>query len=83
MSQEEIKMDRILRLPEVRAVTGKSRSSIYQGIANGTFPNSVALGPRSIGFRASSIEAYLQSLHGKNEAAPVPVAPVRRKLARA
>ena len=31
-------MERILRLPEVKAATGKSRSSIYQGMADGELP---------------------------------------------
>lgn len=61
-------MEKILRLPEVKAATGRSRSSIYQGMADGSFPRSVALGERAIGWRASDIENWLQSLRGKNEA---------------
>jgi prophage regulatory protein len=59
-------MEKILRLPEVKAATGKSRSSIYQGMEAGTFPRPVALGARAIGWRASSIESYIQSLRGKD-----------------
>lgn len=58
-------MERILRLPEVKAATGKSRSSIYQGVANGTFPAPVALGPRSVGWRESDLTAWLGSLRTK------------------
>ncbi|MGP8186863.1 MAG: helix-turn-helix transcriptional regulator, partial [Terracidiphilus sp.] len=70
-------MEKILRLPEVKAATGKSRSSIYQGMADGSFPRPVALGARAIGWRASDIESWLQSLRGKNETAPALLAPVR------
>jgi prophage regulatory protein len=74
---EDCKMEKILRLPEVKAATGKSRSSIYQGMADGSFPRTVALGARAIGWRASDIESWLQSLRGKNEAAPAHLAPAR------
>jgi len=60
-------MERILRLPEVKAATGKSRSSIYQGVANGTFPAPVALGPRSVGWRESDLAAWLDSLRTRAE----------------
>lgn len=78
-------MEKILRLPEVKAATGKSRSSIYQGMDAGSFPRSVALGARAIGWRASDIESWLQSLRGKNETAPAPLSPVpeaRKRTAR-
>ena len=52
---------KFLRLPEVRNRTGKSRSSIYQGIKDGTFPKPIKLGPRAIGFIESEIEAHNQS----------------------
>jgi prophage regulatory protein len=60
-------MERILRLPEVKTATGKSRSSIYLGVANGTFPAPVALGPRSVGWRESELTAWLDSLRTKAE----------------
>lgn len=70
-------MERILRLPEVKAATGRCRSSIYNGVADGSFPSPVALGARSIGWRSSDIETWLQSLRGKNDAAPERLAPIR------
>jgi len=76
-------MERIIRLPEVKAATGKSRSSIYQGMADGSFPRALALGARSIGWRASDIESWLQSLRGKKEAAPTLLAPEREASKRA
>ena len=51
----------ILRLPEVKRSTGLSRSTIYLRMAQGTFPKSVPLGPRAIGWLESEIEAWLQA----------------------
>lgn len=53
--------DRILRLPEVKNQTGLSRSSIYLGMKEGTFPKSVNLGIRSIGWFESQINEWLSS----------------------
>ena len=41
---------RIMRLPEVKLVTGLSRSTIYFRIALGTFPKQVSLGGRAVGW---------------------------------
>jgi len=49
---------KFLRLPEVRIRTGKSRSSIYQGVNNGTFPKPIKLGPRAVGWIEAEIEAH-------------------------
>ena len=52
---------RILRLPEVEQRTGKSRSGIYDGVAKGTFPLPVPLGPRAVGWVEAEIDAYLEA----------------------
>jgi prophage regulatory protein len=44
------RLRRILRLPEVEHVTGKSRTSIYEDIEAGTFPPAIPLGPRAVGW---------------------------------
>lgn len=49
----------ILRLPAVKTSVGLSRSTIYQRIADGTFPNSVNLGGRAVGWLESEIENWL------------------------
>ena len=51
----------ILRLPQVKARTGKGRTSIYNGVKNGTFPAPIALGPRSVGWLDSSITDWIES----------------------
>ena len=53
---------KFLKLPEVQSRTGKSRSAIYQGIADGTFPKQIKLGgTRAVGFIETEIEAYIQA----------------------
>ncbi|MFC0572663.1 helix-turn-helix transcriptional regulator [Paraburkholderia solisilvae] len=51
----------ILRRKQVEAVTGLSRSTIYARIRNKTFPPAIQLGPRSVGWRAGDIDAFLAS----------------------
>lgn len=49
----------ILRLPAVKAMIGLSRSTIYLRIAEGTFPKSVSLGARAVGWLQADIENWL------------------------
>lgn len=53
--------DRILRLPDVKARTGLSRSSIYAYIKDGKFPHHIALGERSVGWYESEVDAWVAS----------------------
>ena len=52
----------ILRLPEVKARTGLSRSTIYARVAEGAFPTPVSLGGRAVGWVASEVEDWLNDL---------------------
>jgi len=51
---------RILRLPEVKARIGLSRSTIYLRISNGEFPKPVQLGGHAVGWPESEIENWIQ-----------------------
>lgn len=51
----------LLRLPEVIKRTGKSRSSIYAGINDGTFITPIKIGPRSIAFVEKEVDGWIQS----------------------
>lgn len=51
----------ILRLALVKQRTGLSRSSIYSGVKQGTFPAQISLGPRAVGWLESSIDQWIQS----------------------
>lgn len=50
-------VNKILRLPEVKAESGSSRSTIYLRIQQGLWPKPVKLGPRSIGWPSSEVAA--------------------------
>ncbi len=49
----------ILRLPEVKARTGLSRSTIYLRMSEGAFPEPISLGARSVGWIESEINAWI------------------------
>ena len=49
--------ERILRLPDVKRLSGLSRSTIYARVAQGLFPKPILLGPRMIGWREIEIAA--------------------------
>jgi len=49
--------ERILRLPEVKTLSGLSRSTIYLRTHGGLFPKPILLGPRMVGWRESEIAA--------------------------
>lgn len=51
---------KILRLKAVQEMTGLGRSSIYSYMASNTFPRSIKLGPRSIGWVEESILNWIQ-----------------------
>ena len=53
---------KILRLNEVKALTGLSRSTIYLEISKGTFPKQIKLtGNRSVGWHENSITQWIES----------------------
>jgi prophage regulatory protein len=53
---------KILRLPDVEKIVGLSRSTIYSMIADGTFPKSVKLGKRAIGWPDHVIFDWIEKL---------------------
>jgi prophage regulatory protein len=59
MNAENNKKERILRLADVKARTGLSRSTIYLNISNGTFPRHISLGTRCVGWLESEIDAWI------------------------
>jgi prophage regulatory protein len=52
---------RLLRLPEVKARTGYSRSEVYRRIAAGDFPAPVKLGERASAWPEHEINAWCQA----------------------
>lgn len=49
---------RLLRLPEVKTMTGLGRSTIWKRAGDGTFPKPVKLGPRTTAWVASEVEQW-------------------------
>jgi prophage regulatory protein len=55
------RMTGILRLPDVCKVTGLARSTVYRDTARGSFPRPVQLGPGSVGWLESEVQAWIDS----------------------
>ena len=51
---------RFLRLPEVLARTGLSRSTIYVRLDQGRFPRPVSLGGRAVGWIESEVDEWMR-----------------------
>ena len=51
---------RFLRLPEVMARTGLSRSTIYVRLEQGLFPRPVSLGGRAVGWIESEVDEWIR-----------------------
>ncbi len=59
---------RILRLPEVKSLTGLSTSSLYKQMDSGTFVRPVPLGGRAVGWPQRDVEAILEArIAGKGD----------------
>lgn len=56
---------RILRLKDVKVMTGLSRSTIYAEIAKGHFPKQIKLtGARSVGWHESAVVHWIETREG-------------------
>ena len=62
-------LQRTLRRPEVEAATGLKRSSIYEQMAEGTFPKSVPLSDKAVGWLKSEIIAWQEERVAARDAA--------------
>ncbi|MXX36323.1 MAG: AlpA family transcriptional regulator [Gemmatimonadetes bacterium] len=51
---------RFLRLPEVLARTGLSRSTIYVRLEQGRFPRPVSLGSRAVGWIEAEVDEWIR-----------------------
>ncbi|MBA6412377.1 AlpA family phage regulatory protein [Parahaliea sp. F7430] len=52
---------RIMRLPEVMAVTGYKRSSIYNFMQEDTFPKCYRIGKRAVGWDSVEVERWVKT----------------------
>lgn len=62
---------RILRLSEVKSRTGLSRSTIYERINTNSFPKSIQLGGRSVGWLEHEVNEWIEEriVHSRGEIA--------------
>jgi prophage regulatory protein len=70
--------DRILRRREVEARIGLSRSTIYEGMAEGVFPKPIKIGKRAVGWPESAIVAWLE---GRAALASTPTSQIEKPFA--
>jgi prophage regulatory protein len=50
----------LMRLPQVKAMTGLSKSTIYNQIASGDFPRQIQLGYRTVAWVEADIQDWIQ-----------------------
>tara|TARA_R110002049_G_scaffold111070_5_gene260205 strand:- start:152 stop:361 length:210 start_codon:yes stop_codon:yes gene_type:complete len=65
-TQPEINQYRLIKLPEVEKLTGKSRSAIY---SDPSFPRPVKLSKRASAFVESEVYAWIESRIAEREKA--------------
>jgi prophage regulatory protein len=53
---------KLLRRPEVEALTGLSRTSIYRMMEEGDFPRPVRVGKRAVAWREADLANWLDNL---------------------
>lgn len=51
--------NRLLRRRDVELKTGKSRSAIYAGVSNGTFPAPVPIGDKSVAWLEEEVDSWI------------------------
>ena len=54
-----IMQQKLLRLPQVKSITGLSKSTIYARISDGTFPKQIPLGPRLVVWVEADIQKWI------------------------
>ncbi len=59
-ASNEPKYDPIIKLPKVCEITGLSKSAVYDKMKEGTFPQSIAISSRSVGWLLSEVNNFIQ-----------------------
>jgi len=62
--------ERLLRLRDVKQKSGLGTSTIYRRIADGTFPAPRSLGPNTVRWLQSEIDAWIKSLPSSRSGEP-------------
>lgn len=74
--------DRLLRLADVKHMTGLGRSSIYAAIQAGTFPAAVNLTAHAVAWRESEIDAWIAQRPAAATPIPAPLPAAKPKAPR-
>ncbi|WP_028454606.1 helix-turn-helix transcriptional regulator [Chitinilyticum litopenaei] len=61
-STHPAKLDRFVRLPEVRRITGLCTTTIYARIARNEFPKQISCGGRAVAWLESDLIAWQQRI---------------------
>lgn len=61
MKSESRKPQRLLRIAEVMTIVGIGKSSIYDGVQQGTFPQPIKLSARAVCWPESEISAWVNA----------------------
>lgn len=59
---QQTTFDTLLRLADVEKMVGFKKSKIYQLLAEGNFPLPIRLGARSIRFKSSTVQSWINNL---------------------
>ena len=59
----------IIRLKDVIALTGRSRSTIYLRMVQGKFPQQISLGSRAVGWINSEVIEWIEQRIGESRLA--------------
>ncbi|WP_273163401.1 helix-turn-helix transcriptional regulator [Massilia timonae] len=57
----DITNDRLLRLPQAKEKIGMATSTFWKCVKSGTLPSSVSLGPHSVAWRESELQAWIDA----------------------
>jgi prophage regulatory protein len=61
---------RVIRLPEVLEKTGLGRTTIWRMEAAGTFPQSVSLGGKAVGWIEAEIDTWIEACMAARQSRP-------------
>lgn len=60
--------ERLLKLPEVKSITGRSEATIYRDMHSGTFPKPIKMG-RWVAWPESRIQSWIADQIARSDAA--------------
>jgi len=68
----------LIRLQEVRRITGLGTTTIYQSVARGDFPRQIKIGPKSVAWVKSEVMNWCREHIARNRPPSVAPASLRR-----